>query len=54
MERSHVARVLQATGWHRGQACKILDVSRPRLRRIMREYGLEPPDGVQDSGDSDV
>jgi len=46
MERGHVARVLQATGWHRGQACKILDVSRPRLRRIMREYGLEPPAGA--------
>ncbi len=45
MERSHVTRVLQATDWHRGQACKILDVSRPRLRRIMREYGLEPPEG---------
>ncbi len=54
MERSHVARVLQATGWHRGQACKILDVSRPRLRRIMREYGLEPPGEAaeRDQGDS--
>ena len=54
MERSHVARVLQATGWHRGQACKILDVSRPRLRRIMREYGLESPAGVseRDRGDT--
>ena len=50
MERAHVARVLQATAWHRGQACKILDVSRPRLRRIIREYGLEPPDGVHDPG----
>jgi len=47
MERDHVARVLQATEWHRGQACKILDVSRPRLRRIMREYNLEPPEGTQ-------
>jgi len=49
MERNHVARVLQATGWHRGQACQILDISRPRLRRIMREYSLEPPAGAQES-----
>lgn len=53
MERKHVQRVLQATGWHRGQACKILDVSRPRLRRIMREYGLEPPDGGENPGGTD-
>ena len=53
MERSHVARVLQATGWHRGQACKILDVSRPRLRRIMREYGLEQPEGLTDAAKGD-
>jgi DNA-binding NtrC family response regulator len=52
MERSHVARVLQATAWHRGQACKILDVSRPRLRRMMREYDLMPPDGVGDETDN--
>jgi DNA-binding NtrC family response regulator len=47
MERSYVARVLQATDWHRGQACEILDVSRPRLRRLMREYGLERPAGSE-------
>ncbi|MDJ0739203.1 MAG: sigma-54 dependent transcriptional regulator [Gammaproteobacteria bacterium] len=45
MERNHVARVLQATGWHRGEACAILGISRPRLRRMMREYGLSPPGG---------
>jgi transcriptional regulator with PAS, ATPase and Fis domain len=48
MERDHVARVLQATAWHRGKACEILDVSRPRLRRIMREYDLQPPVGAED------
>lgn len=48
MEREHVARVLQATGWHRGEACDILGVSRPRLRRMMREYGLTPPVGMGD------
>ncbi|MGB5567953.1 MAG: sigma-54 dependent transcriptional regulator [Sedimenticolaceae bacterium] len=53
MERGHVARVLQATGWHRGKACKILEVSRPRLRRIMRDYGLEPPEGTDEGQDDD-
>jgi DNA-binding NtrC family response regulator len=43
MEREHVARVLKATGWHKGQACEILGVSRPRLRRMIREHGLSPP-----------
>jgi len=47
MEKAHVARVLAATGWHRGQACDILGVSRPRLRRMMRQYGLEPPPGME-------
>ena len=34
--------VLKATGWHKGQACEILGVSRPRLRRMIREHGLSP------------
>ena len=50
MERGHVTRVLQATGWHRGEACEILGISRPRLRRMIRDYGLEPPEG----GDADA
>ena len=39
----HVARVLAATGWHRGRACEILGVSRPRLRRLIQQYRLCPP-----------
>ena len=46
MEKLHVAKVLAATGWQRGQACEILGVSRPRLRRMIRHYQLEPPGGV--------
>ena len=52
LERDHVARVLEATRWHRGQACGILGVSRPRLRRMIRQYGLESPPGV-DAADDD-
>ncbi|MCU7935316.1 MAG: sigma-54 dependent transcriptional regulator [Candidatus Thiodiazotropha sp. (ex Dulcina madagascariensis)] len=42
IERVHVKRVLEATGWHKGQACSILGVSRPRLRRLIRQYELIP------------
>ena len=49
MEKRHVAQVLERVGWHRGRACEILGVSRPRLRRMMQQYGIEAPDGdVQD------
>ncbi|MCZ7563783.1 MAG: sigma-54 dependent transcriptional regulator [Burkholderiales bacterium] len=43
VERTHVLRVLEATGWHRGRACEILGVSRPRLRRLIRQYSLTVP-----------
>jgi DNA-binding NtrC family response regulator len=49
MERTHIARVLKATAWHKGRACEILGVSRPRLRRMIRQYGLEPPEPVPDA-----
>ncbi|MEZ5587109.1 MAG: sigma-54 dependent transcriptional regulator [Sedimenticolaceae bacterium] len=53
MERYHVAKVLQATGWHRGEACEILGVSRPRLRRMIREYDLSPPEDTDTRPDDD-
>ena len=40
IERTHVLKVLESTNWHRGQACEILGVSRPRLRRLIAQYGL--------------
>ena len=46
VEHVHVQRVLDATGWHRGQACDVLGVSRPRLRRMIRHFGLVPPAGA--------
>ncbi len=48
MEKIHIARVLEATNWHRGRACDILGVSRPRLRRMIRQYKLIPPSGVEE------
>lgn len=41
LERRHVVQTLIGTGWHRGQACEILGVSRPRLQRLIVQYGLE-------------
>ena len=47
MEKTHVARVLEATGWHRGKACEVLGISRPKLRRIIRQHKLIPPLNIQ-------
>ncbi len=43
MEKNHVLRVLNSTCWHKGEACRILGISRPRLRRIIKQYGLIDP-----------
>ena len=40
IERKHITRVLAETGWHKGRACEILGISRPRLERRIKEYGL--------------
>jgi DNA-binding NtrC family response regulator len=44
VQRDHVARVLAATNWHRGRSCEILGISRPRLRRLINQFGLVPDD----------
>ena len=45
MEKAHVSRVLESVRWHKGRACEILEISRPRLRRMIQQYGLQPPPG---------
>lgn len=47
MEGIHVQRVLDSVGWHRGKACEVLGVSRPRLRRMISAHALQPPAGVE-------
>jgi DNA-binding NtrC family response regulator len=42
LSRRHVLRVLEATGWHKTRAAELLEVSRPRLDRIIEKHGLEP------------
>jgi len=46
IEKAHVQRVLEATHWHKGHACDILGVSRPRLRRMIKHFDLVPPEGA--------
>ncbi len=53
MERAHVQRVLDATGWHKGRACEILGVSRPRLRRMINQFELIAPSGAEENGPPD-
>ena len=49
VEKNHVLRVLNSTNWHKGESCKILGVSRPRLRRIIKQHKLLDPSGPGDS-----
>ena len=50
---AHVRRVLEATHWHKGQACDVLGISRPRLRRMINQFELTAPDGALDEDDED-
>jgi DNA-binding NtrC family response regulator len=40
IERRHVERVLQATGWNKAQAARVLDVDIKTLNKKIRDYGL--------------
>jgi DNA-binding NtrC family response regulator len=53
MEKAHIKYVLDLVGWHRGRACEILEISRPRLRRMMAQYDLSPPPGVATEKEGD-
>ncbi|MDM8545305.1 sigma-54-dependent transcriptional regulator [Candidatus Venteria ishoeyi] len=43
IEKLHIIRVLESTNWHKGKTCEILGVSRPRLRRMLRNYHIREP-----------
>ena len=51
--RIHIKRVLEAIQWHKGQACDVLGISRPRLRRVIKQDQLTAPDGALDEDDED-
>jgi DNA-binding NtrC family response regulator len=50
MEAQAIARALEATGGHRGQAAAQLGISRRTLSRKLREYGLSPARQVAPAG----
>jgi DNA-binding NtrC family response regulator len=41
IEKLHVIKILTQTNWHRGKACDLLGVSRPRLQRLIIQYSLQ-------------
>ena len=41
LERAHIERVLASTQGHKARTAAILGVSRPRLDRLLRKYGLD-------------
>lgn len=51
MEKRHVVQVLASVAWHKGKACEILGISRPRLRRMIKHHDLQPPPGTEDTED---
>ncbi|MES9991226.1 MAG: sigma-54 dependent transcriptional regulator [Candidatus Thiodiazotropha sp.] len=53
MEKAHIKQVLELVDWHRGRACEILEISRPRLRRMMLQYNLSSPPGISAEKESD-
>jgi DNA-binding NtrC family response regulator len=42
VERAHIIRVLDATGWNKKEAAELLEISRGTLYRKISEYNLEP------------
>ncbi|MBD3167850.1 MAG: response regulator [candidate division Zixibacteria bacterium] len=40
MEKRHLLKVLEATGWNKSKACRVLDISRPTLDRKIEKYDL--------------
>lgn len=48
IEKIHINRVLKVTNGHKGKTCDILGVSRPRLRRLIKQYNLSDPFAAMD------
>jgi two-component system, NtrC family, response regulator AtoC len=41
VEAEHIQHVLESMEWHQGKACQILGISRPTLRKKIRDYKLK-------------
>lgn len=53
VERQHIERVLESSGWNKRQACRLLGISRPTLDRKLREFGLRRPGELEPTVDDD-
>jgi DNA-binding NtrC family response regulator len=53
VERLHIARVLETTGGNKSHAAEILEISRPRLDRLIQKHGLGPA-ALDDEADTDA
>jgi len=53
IEKLHIHRVLEVAKGHKGKACEILGVSRPRLRRLIKQYELSNIFNTSDENESD-
>tara|TARA_B100000315_G_scaffold259397_1_gene315299 strand:- start:27917 stop:29323 length:1407 start_codon:yes stop_codon:yes gene_type:complete len=42
IEKEYIRHTLAYTKWHKGRACDILMISRPRLDRKIQKYGIKP------------
>lgn len=42
VKMEHVRAVLECVRWDRGKACELLKVSRPTLRKMIKDYHLQP------------
>jgi len=42
VEKEQIARALAHTKWHKGRACDILGITRPRLDRKIKKYSIKP------------
>ena len=47
VERAHIQRVLETSGWNKKEAARLLDISRGTLYRKIEEYELAPPSPSQ-------
>ncbi len=53
IEKLHIHRVLKAAKGHKGKTCEILGVSRPRLRRLIKQYQLSDIYNISDEKEAD-
>jgi len=51
VERTHVAAVLERTGWNVSQAARLLDIDRVTLYNKIRRYGLKRPGDDSTAGE---